>query len=163
MKHQDALNVFNLCKSATIDDIKLAYRKACSQYHPDRNPAGLEMMKVVNAAYDALQDHISVTGFDDSEESNDYGDEINNALNAIIHLGLNIEVCGSWLWVSGDTKPHKDVLKEAGFKWAPKKMMWHYRPSDYKSFNRGKWDMDKIRQTHGSTSVKNKSYTTIAA
>jgi hypothetical protein len=25
------------------------------------------------------------------------------------------------VWVSGNTKPHKDDLKQAGFQWAPKK------------------------------------------
>lgn len=76
------------------------------------------------------------------------------AISKISNLGLTIEVCGSWVWVSGDTKPHKEALKESGFKWAPKKEMWHFRPSDHKSFNRGNWSMGKIREEHGSIRVK---------
>lgn len=29
------------------------------------------------------------------------------------------------VWVGGETKPHKDALKAAGCKWAPKKKMWY--------------------------------------
>lgn len=131
-------------------------------FHPDRNPAGLEMMKLVNAAYDALQNYVADSVKVEADAA-DYGDEINTALNAIIHLGLNIEICGSWLWVSGDTKPHKEVLKAAGFKWAAKKLMWNFRPAEWKSFNRGNWSMDKIRATHGSTTIRGKSYSQIEA
>ncbi|MFN7095305.1 MAG: J domain-containing protein [Burkholderiales bacterium] len=41
----------------TPADIKHAYRKACAIYHPDRNSAGLEMMKLVNKAYDIAKDY----------------------------------------------------------------------------------------------------------
>lgn len=155
MSHKDALSILDLPISATFDDIKSAYRRACSMFHPDRNPAGLEMMKLVNAAYTSLHDYVALPddGRDYTQESN-YGDEINAALNAIINLGLNIEVCGSWLWVSGDTKPHREILKASGFKWASKKLMWNFRPSEWKSFSRGKWSMDQIRATHGSTTIK---------
>ncbi len=29
------------------------------------------------------------------------------------------------VWIGGETKPHKDKLKAAGCKWAPKKKMWY--------------------------------------
>lgn len=160
LSHKDALNILNLQSNATFDVIKTAYRRACAQYHPDRNPAGLEMMKLVNAAYQALSDYVAKTEVD---QECDYGEKLNIALNAIIHLGLTIEICGAWLWVSGDTRQHKDVLKVSGFKWAPKKLMWHFRPEDYKSFNRGKWSIDQIRATHGSTQIKNKHYQQLSA
>lgn len=169
MNHNDALHILGIEMSSSDTDyigiIKIAYRQACSKYHPDRNPAGLEMMKLINAAYSSLSDVLNGAQFDKSvskeykEGLENYGQDINAALMAIINLGLQIEVCGSWVWVSGDTKPHKETLKVAGFKWAPKKRMWHFRPADYKSFNRGKWDMDKIRSKHGSNIIKNKSFT----
>ena len=76
------------------------------------------------------------------------------AITKISHLGLTIEVCGSWVWVSGDTKPHKEALKEAGFKWAPKKSMWHFRPTDHKSYSRGKWSINEIKEKHGCLRIK---------
>ena len=161
MTAKDALHILALKSDATTDDIKLAYRKACALYHPDRNPAGLEMMKLVNAAYSALDGYIATNC--EADENTNYGEEINNALNKIINLGLDIELCGSWVWVSGETYPHRAILKEAGFKWAPKKEMWHFRPAEYKSSGRGSWDIEKIREKHGSVGIKGKSFTRIAA
>jgi len=164
LTHKQALNVLGLNESAKYDDIKIAYRKACSKYHPDRNAGGLEMMKIVNSAYQALSDYVEGSVKAEPEiDDIDLGEELNTAINAIIHLGLDIEVCGTWIWVSGDTKPHKEVLKLAGYKWAPKKMLWHWRPEGSKSWSRGKYSMDEIRASHGSTTVKPRNYTRLSA
>lgn len=156
ISHKDALKVFGLSGDTAFEDIKIAYRKACAKYHPDRNPAGLEMMKIINASYQALSDYVPGMVKTDGEQV-DFGDELNNALNAIIHLGLTIEICGSWIWVSGDTKPHKEILKEAGYKFAPKKVMWSFCGGERTS-SRGKFSMDDIRLRHGSVTVKGASH-----
>lgn len=160
LNHKDALGILDLPTQCTFEDIKKAYRIACSKYHPDRNPAGLEMMKLVNAAYQALSDYQAdfTKGDSDFMEEHKLGDEMNAALNAIISLGLTIEVCGAWIWVSGDTRPHKEALKAAGYRWAPKKEMWHWRPADSKSWSRGKYSMDEIRSKHGSIGVKGRVF-----
>lgn len=152
---KDALSILNIQPSnLTIEDIKIAFRRAAAKYHPDHNPAGLEMMKMVNVAYDTLKE-LDLTKINHTTpNTSDYGDAINNALNAIINLGLEIELCGAWVWVSGDTKPHKDTLKAAGFFWSPKKFCWYFRPADYKSHNRSSWSMNRIREIYGSTAIK---------
>lgn len=162
LSHKDALSILGLGLKVSFDEIKQAYRVACSKYHPDRNPAGLEMMKLVNAAWAALSDYKADMSAIDEAEGLDLGEEMNAALSAIIGLGLTIEVCGSWIWVSGDTKPHKEVLKGAGYRWAPKKMMWSFC-GGARTTSRGKFSMDDIRSRHGSVSVKGREYRKIAA
>lgn len=162
MKISDALAILGIAGEYNPEIVKAAYRKACSIYHPDRNPAGLEMMKMVNQAYDALKDKSGVEVVGDVDISS-YGEEIFNALSKIISLGLDIEICGAWVWLHGDTRPHKDVIKEAGFMWAPKKKLWYYRPADYKSKGRGKFSMDEIREKHGSEKVTAKERTRLRA
>ena len=166
MRHSEALNILGLTKAVNFVEIKAAYRRMSAKYHPDRNPAGLEMMKLVNAAYQALSDYDYVSSARAEEEESeglDLGEEMNTALNAIIGLGLTIEICGVWIWVSGETREHKEALKAAGYRWAPKKVMWMWKPADSKSKGRGKFTMDEIRSAHGSQSVKSKTYTRIAA
>lgn len=156
MNIKDALSILGLSAVADQAGIKLAYRKASAKYHPDRNPAGLEMMKAVNVAYKFLTE-ISYNGAErpiEDEVNADFGEQLNDAINAVINLtGVNIEICGAWVWLTGNTREHKDAIKAAGYWWAKKKAAWYFRPADYKSRNRGNWDLDKIRDTYGSVSV----------
>lgn len=153
MNFQDALKVFGFAAGYVgANEIKQAYRKAAQKYHPDRNPVGLEMMQLINAAYDVLRN--IENGIEAIVDSKDYGNLVSTALNAIRGLGLTIEICGAWVWISGNTKPHKEALKTAGFVWAPKKMQWYFRPEDYKSRNHKTWSMDEIRKRYGSDLIK---------
>jgi hypothetical protein len=163
ISHRDALNILGASIKDSFAEIKDKYRRASAKYHPDRNPAGLEMMKLVNTAWAALSDYVQGSIREDSsqemgEKGLNLGEDMNAALNAIMGLGLTVEICGSWIWVSGDTRPHKEILKAAGYKWAPIKKMWHFRPADTKSWSRGKFSMDEIRDRHGSTFVKAKTW-----
>ena len=152
MKITDAANILGLSGNVTHKDVKHAYRKAAMKYHPDRNPAGAEMMKVINAAYDALKEFSGDIPDSESTQAQDYPKALNDALNAIINLeGLEIEICGAWVWVSGNTKQHKNILKETGFKWASKKKNWYFRPEDWRSSSRGAYSMDDIRDKYGSS------------
>lgn len=153
ISHKDALKILGCSANDNFDTIKWYYRRACAKYHPDRNYAGTEMMKLVNASYASLQDYVpgTLSSIDKRDWSVDQGDKLNAALNAIIDLaGINIEICGSWIWVSGDTKTHKDVLKQTGFKYAPQKKMWSYC-AGRRTTSRGRFSMDDIRTRHGST------------
>lgn len=159
MNIRDALSILGLSANADQAEIKTAYKKACSKYHPDRNPAGLEMMKAVNVAYQFLTE-ISYNGAErpiNEEVNSDFGEALNAAINAVIGLnGVIIEVCGAWVWLTGNTREYKAEIKGAGYWWANKKAAWYFRPADYKSRNKGDWDLEKIRDTYGSINVNNK-------
>jgi hypothetical protein len=155
MKLSDAMNLLNLSGTVTQKDIKKAYKSASIKFHPDRNPAGAEMMKAINAAYDALLKAGDSVTMDADANVYDFGEQLNNVLNELLKMtGLDIEVCGNWIWISGDTKPNRDAIKALGCMWAKKKKMWYFRPSDYKSFGRGSFSIDEIREKHGSTKFK---------
>ena len=67
-----------------------------------------------------------------------------------------VELCGEWIWVSGETKIVKEHLKSAGFSWSKPKCSWYWRPENLKKFKRFKheaWAMDVIRSKYGSKRV----------
>jgi curved DNA-binding protein CbpA len=151
----DAAKVLGLSGTITPQDIKTAYREACKKYHPDINPAGAEMMQIINAAYAVLKDFSG----DIKEQQAGYSEAVNAALNAIYPLaGLVIEICGAWVWVTGNTREHKDRLKESGFMWASKKAAWYFRPEEYRSRSKGSSTLEEIREKYGSTRPQ-RSYT----
>lgn len=44
---------------------------------------------------------------------------------------VTLERVGRWLYASGDTKPHKETLKEYGFFWSGKRKCWMWHdPAD---------------------------------
>ena len=155
---KDALNTLGIKEEVVTEEhIKEAYRKAAKKYHPDINLAGEQMMKLINLAKDSLlAEELPINSRETGQTKFNYGEEINKALNAIVDLqGISIEVCGAWVWVSGDTKPHWEKMKEAGFRYASKKKQVFFRPKDFKGRSRGNvWSMDQIRDKYGSQGVK---------
>ena len=147
MTPYDASSLLNLSGQITPEKAKQAYHQACKKFHPDINPAGVDMMKMINQAYDVLKDftgHIK-------QSQTDYADHLSLALNAIAHIpDLIIEICGSWVWVTGNTRPHNEVLKGANFKWAHKKKAWYFRPENFRSSSRGQFSLEDIRTKYGS-------------
>lgn len=147
MNIYDAAKILSLSGEINPQAVKKAYRAACKKYHPDVNPAGEDMMKLINAAFAVLKDYEG----DVKEQQADYSELLNDALNAVLGLnGLVIEICGAWVWITGNTREHKDALKTASFKWANKKKAWYYRPADYKSRSKGSSTLDQIREKYGS-------------
>ena len=157
MKTIDAVNILGLSGEVTPEDVKKAYHQAAKRYHPDINTAGAEMMQIINSAYDVLKNYTGV--LEPEQGEGEYPEALNDALNSIIALtGLVIEICGAWVWVSGDTFKHKSVLKENGFKYAGKKKAWHFRPENWKSRSRGNSTMDDIRDKYGSQKPQRNNY-----
>ena len=79
-------------------------------------------------------------------------EEFINIINALCKIpGLIVELCGCWLWISGDTRPHKEELKAAGCRWSSSKKMWYWRhQEDGAHWSRGKKSMGEIRMKYGS-------------
>lgn len=160
MKTIDALNILSITeKEVSQDQVKSAYRKASKVYHPDVNPAGLAMMQAVNEAYESLMKESFPILVSDSEVVSNYGEILNTALNAIINcVGLTIEICGAWIWVSGETKSNKDTLKSADFIWSSQKEMWYFRPQSQKRRYYGSHQnsIDEIRAKYGSEKINSR-------
>lgn len=138
----------------TIDELKKTYRQLAFKHHPDRG-GDTEIMKAINAEYESLFKKLNINN-GSGESKYNLDDGFREMINKIINLeGLEIEICGLWVWVSGNTKEHKSELKEAGFYWASKKLMWYWRPEEGKiRRSSGIKDMDYIRNVYGSETVK---------
>ena len=83
--------------------------------------------------------------------------EFIHIINTLIRLnGLEVEICGSWIWVSGNTKEHKEVLKQLGFKFAYKKKAWYYHKDKFRKKSHEELTMDDIRDMFGSQRYEQK-------
>lgn len=147
-------NFFETCK--TLDELKAAYRAAVKKHHPDRGGDTATMQRV-NADYsvkfEELKAHHNAT-HDADHQTTETPDEYKNIIEELLKLdGLEVELCGCWLWISGDTMKHKDRLKAIGCKWCSKKKCWSWHHAeDGRSYYRGKRSMNDIRTKYGSQS-----------
>jgi hypothetical protein len=67
--------------------------------------------------------------------------------------GLHLEVCGTWVWVTGKTYQVKDVLKSLHFRYSSQKLAWYYRQEDHRSSNQEPIPLELIRERFGSQQV----------
>lgn len=141
---------------STLQELKAAYKKLASVFHPD-NGGDLERMQELNAEYDQLFNtlkHKHNQEADEDHQMNETPEQYRDIIINIMNLeGIEIELCGSWLWVSGATREYKDIFKENGFYWASKKHMWYWRAEEFRSKSRKSQSMDKIRDKYGSQKI----------
>ena len=67
---------------------------------------------------------------------------------------ITVELVGRWIWISGDTKPLKEQLKENNFRWSLKKQMWYYHKGKYRRFHNREMSMDEIKMKYPSQTLR---------
>ena len=143
---------FNNCN--TLDELKAEYRRLVKKYHPDCGGDD-ETMKQINDEHDrrfeTLKANHNKTA-DEYHQTTETAEEFRQIIIELMKLdGLDIELCGSWLWIGGNTKEHKDRLKALGCRWSNNKKLWYWRHEEQgRKWHRGNRTMGEIRTKCGS-------------
>jgi hypothetical protein len=145
---------FHNCKS--IDDIKALYRLLAKEHHPDKG-GSTEAMQTINSEYAfACAKILRGDNLSDIETEAEIlkAEKYREALEKIIDLeGIIIELVGAWIWVTGNTYPHRTIFKESGFIFAPKKVAWYFRTDEFKTRNSQQLTLDEIKSKYGSKNI----------
>lgn len=142
----------------TLDDLKKAYRRLAMLHHPDRG-GDPEVMKQINNEHDALFEVLKDAhnrSADEFHQTTETAEEFRDIIERLLKLdGLEIELCGSWLWIGGNTKEHKEALKAAGCRWSNNKKLWYWHHAEEgHRWHKGKKSMSEIRAKYGSQTFK---------
>ena len=72
------------------------------------------------------------------------------------NVNIKTEVCGTWMWISGETWRYKKELGKngLGLKWASKKQQWYWSPAGFRKKSKRVFSMDEIRSKYGSVELE---------
>jgi len=141
-----------------LESLKKEYKRLCKIHHPDLG-GSTKVMQDINRQYNEIletqvfQDHFKS---EDCKTSMEVERAMREVIEKIIALqGIVLEICGTWLWITGNTYPVKDAIKAAGCFFARKKKAWYWRPAEQKSSNRKPLTLEQIRKRHGTINIVN--------
>jgi len=161
------MNRFSNC--TTLEQAKGLYKALVRENHPDTG-GDTRTMQDINAEYaDFLKNFAtseartrqSTAHAENRKSAADFHDldEVGEKIRIMIEFALNldgveIELMGLWVWLTGNTKAHVQTFKdwneahEIKWRWMHKKQAWVY--AGVPSFNRKEKSLDEIRDTYGS-------------
>lgn len=124
----------------TVETIKSEFRDLAFRHHPDRG-GDTATMQEINAQYHAALQRCNgqtSQGDNGKEHRYYYNEAVESAvLDKILSLismnlsGVRISLIGTWIWVTGDTKPHKELFKSQGLRWHATRLCWYYTTSKH--------------------------------
>lgn len=68
--------------------------------------------------------------------------------------GCKVEVVGTWVWITGDTKQYVDKFKKYGMHYAPNKKAWYFHTGKYQRKSVTTSNMDDIRARYSTETIK---------
>jgi len=143
----------------TLEELKAQYRQLAQIHHPDKG-GDTAIMQTINAEYDELfpqlkDVHKTKDGetYTARQESTETADQFKDLITQLMRM--DDIVIGCFVWVTGDTKPHKEQLKALGFKWHSKKSAWYLAPEGYRQRSRREYGLDEIRSMYGTSGQVN--------
>jgi hypothetical protein len=113
-----------------------------------------EMIQELKAEYSTLMSVLNaVKPVEAVKEKATVSEKISELQGKIDPAGLHLEICGTWLWVTGKTYQVKDTLKELGFRYSANKLSWYYRQEEHRSPNQEPIPLEMIREKYGTSEV----------
>ena len=137
----------------TLEALKKEYRKLCKLHHPDLSTGNLATMKAINNEYELLFEQLKHTSTNKNEQTENVN-TFKDIINQLIKFDIDIEIVGSWIWVSGNTYPIKEHIKQLNFKWSKQRKKWYYAEGLASKKKGSGIDFDDIRNAYGSQKIK---------
>ena len=139
-------------KCNDLNELKAAYKRLAMENHPDMG-GDVRAMQGINTEYDRMFLQLKAkqnTMANDNptgrvHRTTEAPEEFRAVVDALLKLaGIEVELCGAWLWISGDTYENREALKACGCLWSRSKQRWYWRHAeDDCRWSRGQQSMGK--------------------
>lgn len=148
---------FKNCK--TCEEGKQLYRELAKRFHPDNGGTGEDLKEIISEFKLWFQKfkniHANKEGktYTSKQETSETAEQFIDIINNLSTIpSIEVEMCGDWLWITGNTYQYKEQLKEFGCRWSIGKKKWYWTTDPYmKGYKHP--TMDQIRNRYGSEHV----------
>lgn len=146
----------------TLEELRKQYKELAMKHHPDCGGSTADM-QAINNEYDELfkllKDKHTATqnSTTTAEQDTKYNQMFKNIINKIIHFeGCEIEIIGSWIWITGNTISYKEQLKELKFNWCNGKKAWTWHNDNYRKKSKKQYSLDDLRAMFDTEKIATK-------
>lgn len=157
------MKYFNRHEIHCIEELKKIYFNLAQKIHPDHGGSE-EEFKILNSEYQELfpkfkdihkniKPDVEKEYYTAKTPTSECPEDFIKIVTILLNIkGIDVELCGRWLWIGGDTKPQKDTLKALGCSWNAKKKLWswHYPEDGVYKKHKKFVPMEDIRNMYGS-------------
>lgn len=161
------MKYFKNCRTA--EDVKKTFKDLVKKMHPDcggNEEAFKEMMVEYERVFETLKNtHKTAEGktYESQKATTETAQKFADRIINIIHLeSIKIEIIGTWIWVSGDTYPHRTILRASGYEWSKSKKAWYHTGVKLEGKKRGHYNMNQLRNMFGSEEIETEKQEKIA-
>lgn len=146
----------------TLEELKREYKKIVLKLHPDVNKEKdtTEEFKEMQNEYERVfemvkNNRVNQNGETYTKETTETPEEFKEIIDKLIFFdGVNIEIIGTWIWLSGNTYTYKDQIKELNFKYSKTKKSWYFNNEDDNKYHRGHFTLDQLRERFETTIIE---------
>ncbi len=142
----------------TTKELKTQFRNLCKVMHPDKggNPEQFKEMlseyqKLLEFAFDGTEEERKNHSFRSEVKSDIFvWEKAQELLKTITVGGIELDIVGSWIWISGNTFQARNELKSFGCRYSKAKKSWYWFNNIKDSKKRkGSLSLKKIKERFG--------------
>lgn len=159
-------------KILSIPELKKLYFQLAKKHHPD-NGGDAEIFKQISAEFSARFEWLKAHSASRQTAKDSTANSANNhhssraksyatetpkkfieIIDKLLRIkGIEIEIVGDWIWLSGDTYNNRQMLKILGCRFSKGRKQWYWTFSPYHK-QHSKLSNEEIRNLFGSQFIK---------
>lgn len=150
-------------KVKTLSELKKLYKQLAREHHPDFG-GDIEVMQAINAEYDKMIEYFAKHG--DKREQEKAAAEVPERFRKIIAELIRmefvqIEIVGSWIWLSGNVGKYLRKIKGMGFEYSTKQKKYYLSDGTGKG-RASRYNFQELREIYGSDIIESEGTKALA-
>lgn len=141
----------------SLEEARKLFKKLSKELHPDIGGNHEDFINMKNEFDNFINNYQYFNSSDDKytdDEKFEINENLKEVIKKVIHFeNIKIEIIGSWIWLTENTYPFKEFLKENKFFFSKSKKAWYWNGKDKKQM-KGRYTLNKLRKRFENMEIK---------